>query len=164
MTVNKKRTDGKKLVLGIGNDILTDDGIGPRLVQDLKENMPLPGVEYRTTTLGGLDILEFVEGYERVVFIDAIKTRDGVPGSVYEFTTGDFKETLHLSNLHDISFLSAIELGRELEFSIPEIIRIFAIEIVEDLVFGETFTPLVQERYESIRDEIHSRMRELLED
>lgn len=162
MTDNKKRMNGKKLVLGIGNDILMDDGIGPRLVEDLKENMPLPGVEYQTTTLGGLDILEFVEGYDRVVFIDAIKTRDGVPGSVYEFTTGDFKETLHLSNLHDISFLSAIELGRELEFTIPGTIRIFAIEIVEDLVFGETFTPLVQERYESIREKIHARMREIL--
>lgn len=150
--------------MGIGNDILMDDGIGPRMVEDLKENMPLPGVEYQTTTLGGLDILEFVEGYQWVVFIDAIKTQNGVPGSLYEFTTGDFKETLHLSNLHDISFLSAIELGRELEFTIPEMIRIFAIEIVEDLVFGETFTPMVQERYESVRNEIHSRMRELLED
>lgn len=164
MTANKNRMNGKKLVLGIGNDILMDDGIGPRMVEDLKENMPLPGVEYQTTTLGGLDILEFVEGYQWVVFIDAIKTQNGVPGSLYEFTTGDFKETLHLSNLHDISFLSAIELGRELEFTIPEMIRIFAIEIVEDLVFGETFTPMVQERYESVRNEIHSRMRELLED
>ncbi len=148
--------------MGIGNDILMDDGIGPRMVEDLKENMPLPGVEYQTTTLGGLDILEFVEGYDWAVFIDAIKTKNGVPGSLYEFNTGDFKETLHLSNLHDISFLSAIELGRELEFTIPEMIRIFAIEIVEDQVFGEDFTPLVQERYESVRNEIHSRMQDLI--
>ena len=73
---------GKKLVLGIGNDILTDDGIGPRIVDDLQDRMPIPGVEYQTTTLGGLDILEFIEGFDRVVFIDAIITRDGVPGAI----------------------------------------------------------------------------------
>lgn len=154
--------NGKKLVLGIGNDILTDDGIGPRLVKALKERMPLPGVEYQATTLGGLDILEFIEGYDRVIFIDAIITRDGVPGSLYEFTPEDFKETLNLSNLHDISFLSAIALGKHLDFSIPGVIRIFAIEIVEDRVFGEAFTPPVQARYESIIDEIHTRMREIM--
>jgi hydrogenase maturation protease len=152
----------KKLVLGIGNDILTDDGIGPRVVDDLKNRMPIPGVEYQTTTLGGLDILEFIEGYDLVVFIDAIITKDGIPGSLYEFTLGDFTETLHLSNLHDISFLSAIELGKHLEFRIPLNIRIFAIEIVEDRVFGETFTPPLQMRYEAIINEIHNRLREIV--
>jgi hydrogenase maturation protease len=147
--------NGKKLVLGVGNEILMDDGIGPRVVETLQEKMPLPGVDYRTTTLGGLDILEFIVGYEWVVFIDAIKTKDGGPGTVYEFTPSDFKETLHLSNLHDISFLSAIELGKKLGYSIPEAIYIFAVEILQDQVFGEAFTPPLQERFEAIIDEIH---------
>ncbi|MCP5103958.1 MAG: hydrogenase maturation protease, partial [bacterium] len=136
--------------------------IGPRAVETLKEKKQLPGVDYRTTTLGGLDILDFIQDYDWVVFIDAIKTKNGVPGDVYEFTPADFKETLHLSNLHDISFLSAIELGKELDFKVPEAIHIFAIEIVEDLVFGEDFTPPVQERYEGIIEEIQTRMEELL--
>ena len=147
-----------KLVLGVGNDILMDDGIGPRVVETLEEKWPLPGVDYRTTTLGGLDILDFIQGYRWVAFVDAIKTRDGVPGSVYEFTTDDFKETLHLTNLHDISFLSAIELGKQLDFVIPEKIYIFAIEILEDQVFGEDFTPPLQEKFEQIIEEIHAKI------
>lgn len=154
----------KKLILGVGNDILMDDGIGPRVVEKLRKERPLPGIDYRTTTLGGLDILEFITGYHWVAFVDAIKTRDGVPGSVYEFTPEDFKETLHLSNLHDISFLSAIELGKQLDFGIPGRIHIFAIEIIEDLVFGEEFTPPLQERFEGIVEEIHNRIQEILGD
>ncbi len=148
----------KKLVLGIGNDILMDDGIGPRTVEVLKEKYPLPGVQYSTTTLGGLDIVELINGYDSVVFIDAIKTKDGVPGSVYEYTPSDFKETLHLTNLHDISFLSAIELGKELDFNIPGNIHILAVEILEDQVFGEDFTPPLQERFGQIIEEIHAKI------
>ena len=144
----------KHLVLGIGNDILMDDGIGPRLVQDLEKNRPIPGVEYRTTTLGGLEILEFTQGYHTVIFIDAIKTRGGKIGDVYEFTTDDFKETLHLSNLHDVSFLTALELGKQMGLSIPRVTRIIAIEILEDLVFDDTFTPQLQAEYPRIQREV----------
>lgn len=151
----------KALVLGIGNDILKDDGIGPRLAQDLGKNWPIPGVEYQTTTLGGLEIVEQINGYNPVVFIDAIKTRDGIPGDVYEFTPEDFKETLHLTNLHDVSFLTALELGKTLKFDIPSQIHIFAVEIVEDMEFGEQFTPPLQEKYEGITIEIRDRVKEL---
>ena len=153
---------GKKLVLGIGNEILMDDGIGPRVVETLREKMQIPGVDYRTTTLGGLHILEFIVGFKWVTFIDAIKTKEGIPGTLYEFTPSDFKETLHLSNLHGVNFLSAIELGKRIGYSIPEAIHIFAIEILEDQVFGEEFTPPLQERFEAIIDEIHIGIQERL--
>lgn len=138
------------LILGIGNDILMDDGIGPRLVSDLEKKGSGTGIRYQTTTLGGLDILECIQGYEMVVFIDAIKTRGGVVGDVYEFSLEDFMETLHLSNLHDISFLTAIEMGRRMGMQVPPDIRIIAVEILEDQVFGDRFTPQLESRYPQI--------------
>lgn len=152
----------KKMVLGVGNDILMDDGIGPKLVNILKEKNPLPDMEYQTTTLGGLDILEFINGYDWVVFIDAIKTKDGIPGSVYEYTPEDFQETLHLTNLHDISFLTAIELGKQLEMDVPSFMYIFAIEIIEDQVFGNEFTEPLQEKFDQIITQIDTRIQELV--
>lgn len=151
------------LIIGIGNDILMDDGIGPKLVKELEQREPLEGVDYQTISLGGLDILESIQGYGTVVFIDAIKTKGGVPGSVYRFTTRDFQETLHLSNLHDISFLTAIELGRHMEMGIPENIHIFAIEIVEDMEFGESFTPEIEARYTDIYDTVSRNIREIVQ-
>ena len=166
----------KVLILGIGNDILTDDGIGPRLVTDLRGRDVRPPcllagrgvstsqIEYKTTTLGGLDILEFIQGYERVIFIDAIKTRGGVPGTVYHFTPADFQETLHLSNLHDVSFLEAIELGKRLGFPIPSQMHIIAIEIVEDLEFGTEFTPILKEKYPDILQNVRDSVQKFLEE
>jgi hydrogenase maturation protease len=152
----------KKLILGIGNDILMDDGIGPGVVRKLEEKYPLPGVEYRTASSGGMDIVELISSYQWVVLIDAVKTKNGIPGTVYEFTTADFKETLHLTTIHDISFLSAIRLESRLGLHIPEDIYIFAIEIIEDRVFGENFSPPLQERFDRIVEEIHGKIQSLI--
>ena len=138
------------LVLGVGNDILTDDGIGPRLVRRLAQECPSDQFQYETASLGGLELVELLAGHRQAVLIDAIKTIGGTSGDVYFFTPRDFQATLHLSNIHDISFLNALELGRQLRFEIPEDIRIIAVEIMEDRMFGEAFTPPVQARYEEI--------------
>lgn len=144
----------KILIIGVGNEILTDDGIGPKLVDSLKSTFLNQKIEYDKVCLGGMELLEYIQGYDTVIFIDAIKTKDGVPGAVYHFTPDDFKETLHLSNLHDISFLNAISLGRKLGFHIPGRIEIIAVEIVEDLVFNENFTPVIAARYDTILAEV----------
>jgi len=152
----------KRLVLGVGNDILMDDGIGPRVVQILEKETPVPGLEYETAALGGLELVELMQGYDWVVVIDAIKTKDGVPGTLYEFTPSDFKETLHLTNLHDLSFLTALKFGEKVGLKVPTEIYIFAVEIIEDLVFGEEFTPPVQARFKEIVDEIRLGIEEKL--
>jgi Ni,Fe-hydrogenase maturation factor len=48
------------LVLGIGNDILKDDGIGIRLVNDLKKRDFPEGIRFETINLGGLETLEII--------------------------------------------------------------------------------------------------------
>ena len=152
----------KSIVLGIGNEILTDDGIGPKVVNKLKKYYPIDGVEYENMTLGGLEVLEYIQDYDTVIFVDAIKTAKGIPGSVYLYTPKNFKETLHLSNLHDISFLSALKLGKKVGLKIPETILIFAVEIVEDLIFNEDFTPPIKKRFPEIILEIKNRIDEIL--
>jgi len=132
------------LVYGIGNELLTDDGIGPKLIMKLQKTHPHKNLIYETAFVGGLDILDMISGYSMVVFLDAIKTRGGIPGTIYLFSPDDFKETLHLSNLHDIKFLTAIELGKQLNYKIPPNIVIIAIEIIEDSVYSEKFSPEIE--------------------
>ena len=79
-----------------------------------------------------------------------MKTVNGIPGTVYYFTPDDFKETLHLSNFHDASFLTALELGKQLDISLPQEIHIIAIEIVEDLVFSDEFSPEIDKEIDNI--------------
>jgi hydrogenase maturation protease len=160
--MNQHMTDEKILILGIGNDILRDDGIGPRLVSDLqKMNFP-EGICFKTSSMGGLEILEMIRDYHTVLILDAIKTKDGMPGDVYYFNPSDFHETMHLSNLHDVNFITALELAKKIKLSIPENIHIIAVEILEDLEFGRTLSPELEERYPEILDlvqaHVHSKL------
>lgn len=147
------------LVMGVGNDLLMDDGVGPRLVQRLQKETNLP-VDYTSVFLGGLDILEVVKDYLSVIIVDAIKTRGGTPGDVYLLTPEDFRETLHLTTFHDVSFLTSLEMGRKLGYNMPGTIDIIAVEIVEDTVFGKHFSLPLQKAWEQVYQQVLSFMEE----
>ena len=142
------------LIHGIGNEILTDDGIGPKLVKRLKGNLSGKDIDFETTFLGGLDLLEYIQGYHTVVFIDAIRTRDGIPGTVYQLSPENFNTTIHLSSIHDVSFLTSVALGKKLGLNMPESIHIIAVEIAEDRIFNDNFSPKIEEKYEEIFNEV----------
>jgi hydrogenase maturation protease len=146
--------DKSLLFLGIGNEILTDDGIGIKLLNDLQGRISFPGVSFLNASNGGLDILEMIKDFQEVIIIDAIKTTNGRPGEVYYFTPEDVHETLHISNFHDISFLDAIKLGQLLKINIPGKIHIIAIEIVDDMEFNDRFSPLILEKYDKIKSDV----------
>jgi hydrogenase maturation protease len=155
-------TNKKTLILGLGNDILTDDMIGPRLVFDLAQMIDDPNVQFDTASCGGLEIMEYIKGYEKVVFIDAIRTRDGKPGDVYYFIPSDFRETSHLSSLHDVSFLTALKLGNTLNLGLPDDLHIIAVEIIEDMEFSEEFTPPLEEKYPGILEDVCATVRRII--
>jgi hydrogenase maturation protease len=142
------------LILGLGNDILTDDGIGPRLVSDLAQMNNNSNLKYDTACCGGLEIMEYIKGFKKVIFIDAIRTPKGKPGDVYYFIPSDFRETLHLSNLHDISFLTALKLANTLNLGLTDDLHIIAVEIIEDMEFGDEFTTPLKEKYPMILQEV----------
>jgi hydrogenase maturation protease len=135
----------KTLVLGLGNPILTDDGIGIHVVQEMATR-PLPNnVTCAEASLGGLRLLEIVAGYERLILVDAIQTADGRPGDIYRLSGNDLRASLHAGSTHDLSFSGALRLGRGMGLALPdnENILILAIEVVDVLTFGEECTPEV---------------------
>lgn len=71
---------GRDLVLGVGNLLLSDEGVGIHAVRRLEELNALPGdVEIVDGGTAGLDLLEYLEGVDRLVIIDAVET-GGPPG------------------------------------------------------------------------------------
>ena len=143
-------TKNKILVLGIGNELLKDDGIGPKLVKKLQNFLPISGIDYQTSLVGGMETIEIMKGYSLAVIIDGIMTGEKIPGTVYFMKYPWNKNTLHLSNAHDISFDMSVKLARRLEIPFPEMICIIAVEIVEDREFGEELTKPLQEKYSEI--------------
>ncbi len=137
----------KTLVLGLGNPILTDDGVGIRVVRAAANQCPQHlGVAFTEASVGGLRLLDVLNGYDRVILIDAIQTRDGEPGSVYKLGLGELRASLHAGSTHDLSLSGALALGRKLGMRLPsdDDLTILAIEVENVLTLGETCTPAVK--------------------
>lgn len=152
--------DGKILVLGIGNEILKDDGIGPKIVKKLQNFLPSSNIDYATSMVGGMEIIEIMKGYTKAIIIDGIITGENFPGTVYYMKYPLNRSTLHLSNAHDISFDMSVKLARELEMPFPESICIIAIEIQEDREFGESLTDVLQNKYSEIFNSVANTIQE----
>jgi hydrogenase maturation protease len=133
----------KTLVLGLGNPILTDDGVGIHVVRAVASRCsPFNGVVFAEASVGGLRLLDLLAGYERAIMVDAIQTRGGQPGEIYRLGPGDLQSSLHSASTHDVSLPGALALGRRLGMVLPDDkdLIILAVEIEDVLTFGETCT------------------------
>lgn len=101
---------GKLLVLGIGNSLLTDDGVGVFAADALlKETWP----EEVTIIEGGTftqDIFYLFEGYDRLLVLDVIHAKHA-PGTLYQLTEDDLvsNESQRIS-IHDIDMLDSLKM------------------------------------------------------
>lgn len=135
----------KTLVLGLGNEILCDDGVGIYVARELKKALvDRKDISVAEASLAGLGLLDLLAGYHKAIVIDAIQTREGKPGQVYHLNSNDLAATRHTASTHNVNFASAIELGRKLGLSLPKEIVIFAIEVADVTTFSEHCTAKVK--------------------
>jgi hydrogenase maturation protease len=137
----------KTLILGLGNPILTDDGVGVLVAQEIQKRLPAGSqIDVTEVSVGGLTLMENMIGYERVFLIDAIQTQNGVPGAIYRMTVDDLSAispTQHSASPHDASLITSLEVGRRMGFMLPAEIIIYAVEVENVIDFSETQTPKV---------------------
>lgn len=144
----------KILILGLGNDVLGDEGLGMKVADDLKNNRLFPEVEYKNSYTGGLNLLDIITGFDALLIIDTACNNNCEIGTIHHYTPETFRETLHLSSEHDTSFLTMLETGKRLGLKIPDRIDILAIEIHLDLYLEEKLSDNISGRYYKIRSEI----------
>ena len=139
----------KTLILGLGNPILTDDGVGVRVAQEIQKQLPIGSpIEVTEVSIGGLTLMESMIGYGRVFLIDAIQTKKGTPGSIYRMTVDDLQAispTQHSASPHDASLITSLEVGRRMGIALPDEIIIYAVEVENVLDFNEQPTRMVAE-------------------
>jgi hydrogenase maturation protease len=155
-----KSRSNRILVVGLGNDIQQDVSIPVRLTEDLQILLEEGSIDYENLFVGGLELLEYINGYKGVVFIDTLKTELGNPGALHVFSMKDFRETLHLSCRHDVSFQLLLKMGKTLGFNIPERILIIGIEILEDLEFGSVLSDDLKDHYPEILAQVRNHVEE----
>jgi hydrogenase maturation protease len=139
------------LVLGMGNPILSDDGVGLEVARRLQDG-PLPdGVEVQQSEVAGLRLLELVKGYDKVVIVDALRS-GREPGEIVRYDASEFKGGHRYGSAHSIGLHTALELGRTLGMSMPDDVTVFAVEAEDVETFGEEFSPPVAAAADKVVD------------
>jgi hydrogenase maturation protease len=135
------------LILGLGNTILGDDGVGISVVREIRKTCKeRPFVECVEASLGGIALLDLIAGFDKVIVIDAVMADDANPaGFVYDLALGDLGDVVHPHASHALDLQTTVELGKRLGQSMPSAVKIYAIKIEENTVFREGLTPPVEE-------------------
>ena len=152
------------LVIGLGNPILTDDGVGVRVAEEVLNRLPVDTpIEVTEVSVGGLTLMESMIGYDRVILIDALQLHDSHPGTIHRMSLDDLREisaTQHSASPHDTTLVTALEMGQKIGLKLPEEVIIFAIEVENVMDFSEELTPAVAaalpEATEAVLQEISS--------
>jgi hydrogenase maturation protease len=130
----KKGSQKSKIVIGLGNPLMSDEGIGILLVQKLaqkSQNQAFPGcenVEFYDGGVGGLSLLYKIENRDKVILIDCAKIGER-PGTIRRFTPDQVRSVKNLGHfsLHEVDILKVLDLAGQLDAAPKEVV-IFGIE------------------------------------
>jgi hydrogenase maturation protease len=154
----------KIVVLGIGNILLRDEGIGVRVVEKLREIGLPENVEIHDGATLGLSLLNLLSGCKKAIIVDAV-LGGGKPGDIYRFKLKDvlnINEKGNLLSMHDIDFVTAFRMGAEF-LNLPDDIVVVGIEpatFEEGLELSEEVEKAVPEVIKLILEEIKEEIKE----
>ncbi|MCP4591028.1 MAG: hydrogenase maturation protease [bacterium] len=110
------------LVLGLGNILLGDEGVGVRVVEAMADTALPANVEVFDGATSGLDLLDTLADRRKVIVIDAL-AGDGEPGTVERLTPADLAVPAARSvSLHDLGLLETLTAARQLGICPPEVV------------------------------------------
>ena len=126
-------------VIGLGNTLLTDDGVGVYAAREIRRRLDgqFPDVDVVESEVAGFALLELMAGWERVILIDAVTFDDTEPGEIFRIHPQDLRTTLRIRSVHEIDLPTALELGRRLDMGMPDEVLIFAIQAQDWKTLGE---------------------------
>ncbi len=137
----------RTLILGLGNPILGDDGVGWKVaeaVQTRLGTLDTPS-EVDFASLGGLSLMERMLGYERVILVDCMETGTAPVGAVRSMALSELANPTagHSASAHDTSLITALEAANVMGAATPSRVDVVAIEAKATYDFSEELSPEV---------------------
>jgi hydrogenase maturation protease len=142
------------IVVGLGNPILGDDGVGWRVADELVARLeneraagrPFPGVDVERLGVGGLRLMELLSGNDAAILVDAAEFPDRPAGEVRVSPLDELPDHGggHLDNAHDATLVTALALGRRLGAELPARIDAVTVQATATDTFGEELSPPVE--------------------
>jgi hydrogenase maturation protease len=142
-----KNVHMKTLVVGIGNPILGDDGVGWVVAEEVKKLLPPDSsVDVDCLSLGGISLMERLIGYDRAILVDAFVC-DDESGTILVSRLEELPNysAFHLTSVHDMSLQNAMKLGRQMGAKLPDEVSVVGISARQIYDFGEELSHPVQE-------------------
>jgi len=130
------------LLLALGNDLLGDDAVGLAAAREIARALP-EGVEVVEAAAGGFALLDLLEGYGAAVIVDAVATGTSPPGTVREIGLEEFPDSGPASP-HFTGLPHLLELAARLGMTVPQRLRIVAMEVEDPYQLREGLTPSAQ--------------------
>ncbi len=138
-------------MLGMGNEILSDDAVGLLVLEKLRERFSLEEygdrLHFKGLNTGGLDLLYELEGYDYVLVVDAYYAPEGRPGRVRLVCRSELEPApLGMDSAHLLSLPAALQMSRELGYRTPQLIGAVVIDVGDRCrVFGDEISgPVAQ--------------------
>jgi len=134
-------------IIGLGNTILKDDGVGIYAARELRRHLgrinagPLP--DFVESEVAGFALMELMAGWERIILLDSIQFDGLAPGAVVRLEPTDLRVSLRLRSVHEIDLPTALQLGRHLGLQMPQRVVIFGIQAQDACSFGESLSSSV---------------------
>jgi len=157
------------LVLGLGNDLHGDDGVGLQAVRLLgrawsagaKPAATTAEVDFEECFVSGAALLEVLHGYDAVLIVDTIFKEKPVVGRVRILEATDIRDVPGPSP-HYISVPQTLALGRRLGLKMPATVKVVAVEAAGMLQLKEGLSEEMKARLPAILDAAESVLRRLV--
>ena len=131
------------LVLGLGNDMLSDDAAGLRIARRVRVMCAgWRDIAVRETPEMGLSLLDEIVGCETLLLVDAIVTGGTPVGYLHEYAPATLP-TSRTGTPHFLGVMETLGVGERLGYAMPHRLRIFALEVAEPFAIGTELTPKV---------------------
>jgi hydrogenase maturation protease len=145
---SSKASEGRSILIGLGNPAMSDDGIGLLVGREVHKR--IPGFDFDESTAGGFDVVDRILGCSRAAIIDSMVTGRHEPGTVVRIEPGAEPATLRTRHSHGVNFVEAIEMARSCGAPVPVDIVIFGIEVEDPFTVGDRISPAVMARLDAI--------------
>jgi len=152
----------KTLILGVGNYLMSDDGLSVHVLERLQNSNLIPQeIEMVDGGTCGLDLLQYLEGVTNLIIIDAVNQRGGVPGTIIRLQGDQVPVYLSLKiSPHDIGLPDLLATAK-LRDLYPENIVVLGIQPAS-LELSVDLSPQVAEKVDDLIELIVREVAELV--
>lgn len=145
-------------IIGLGNQLKGDDGIGILLVREIEKKELASNIEVFDAGIRGLRLLHLLKDLEKALIVDAVRF-GGEPGDSVFFSPDEVESLNEFQSTHDMDFLEVLELSKTLEEE-PDGIVIMGVE-PKDTSFGESISPELKHRLPQLVEDLSKKAVEM---